>query len=140
MFLQSTSKISFYVQEKNVSNRFNHTTCGSSVSSDDVEIVRSVLVQGSDTPWETPDNDTIISSDQENVDVLEPETEDNISSDPEDSSTLVKSDLEKLWNGETIFYQKGNRKVIKLVWAIYAHFLISLWKINLVFVQFAFNN
>ncbi|EFX84457.1 hypothetical protein DAPPUDRAFT_238803 [Daphnia pulex] len=102
-----------------VSNRVNYMSCGSPVTSDDVEIVRFVVVQEGDTPRETPDNDmcviseeiiATISSDQESVEVLEPETEDNISSDPEDSSTLVKSDSEKLWNGETIFDQRGNRK------------------------------
>jgi hypothetical protein len=64
MFLQSTSKISFYVQEKNVSNRVNRMTCGSPVTSDDVEIGRSVLVQESDTPRETPDNDTCVISEE----------------------------------------------------------------------------
>lgn len=39
------------------------------------------LVQESDTHRETSVDDTLISADQENVEVIEPETEDNISTD-----------------------------------------------------------
>jgi hypothetical protein len=62
MFLQSTSKVSFYVQEKKVSNRVNHMSCGSPVTSDDVKIVNSVVVQEGDTPRKTPDNDRCVTT------------------------------------------------------------------------------
>jgi hypothetical protein len=69
--------------KKKVYNRVDPSLCESQISNDRnrIEIVRPVLVQKNEKPQETQANCTNISANQGNVEYLEPETEDNVSSE-----------------------------------------------------------